>query len=308
MKVAVLGSGAMGGLFGGLLAEAGENVTLVDIWKEHVDTINRKGLRITGVGTDRTVRARATSKPAEIGPVDLILIFVKSYNTKHAIENALSIVSDRTTILTLQNGLGNIEEISKVIPSQQVIGGSTTHGSTLIGPGEIYHAGKGVTVIGELNGKDSSRIRTIAGILNRAGIETSISDNVIGAIWSKVLINVGINALTALTRMRNGELLGIREIRETMMNAVEEGLRVAMAASIRLEIKNPMQTVLDVAQATADNKSSMLQDIEKGAKTEIDAINGAIVALAKKYGLETPVNKTLAAAVKGLEKSAPIHA
>jgi 2-dehydropantoate 2-reductase len=301
MKIAVIGSGAMGSLFGGLLSEAGEDVTLIDIWKEHIDVMNRKGLKITGVGGDRIVRVKATSSPSEVGPVDLILIFVKSYDTRKATMDALPMVGTNTIFLTLQNGLGNIEQIAEVVGSDRVIAGSTTHGSTLIGPGEIYHAGSGVTVIGEISGEITDRVKTIANTFNRAGIETEVSQNIIGVIWSKVLVNVGINALTALTRMRNGELLEVLELKEVMRKAVEESIEVAVKAGIRLEIEDPVEEVFKVARLTAKNKSSMLQDIERRRRTEIDAINGAIVTIGKKYGVKTPVNETLTAAIKGLE-------
>ena len=302
MKIAVVGAGAMGSLFGGLLASSGEDVTLVDVWREHVEAINAEGLRIDGPDGSRVIRVKATSDPSSVGPVDLIIIFVKSYDTLKAARDALPMVTENTAFLSLQNGLGNIEKITEVAGSDRVIPGTTAHGCTLIGPGEIVHAGRGPTIIGELNGRETERAREIRDVLMGAGIETEISRNITGALWSKVLVNVGINPLTALNGIKNGELLDDPEIKETMREAVEEAIMVAEAIGIDLGPKDHVKQVYDVARATAMNKSSMLQDVERGRKTEIDALNGAVVRLAKTLGLDTPVNDALTAAVKGLER------
>jgi len=301
MKIAVVGAGAMGSLFGGLLADAGEEVTLIDVWKEHVDAINARGLRITGISGDRTVNVMATTDPGIVGSVDLVIIFVKSYDTAKAARDALPMASDETVFLSLQNGLGNIDKISEAAGNHRIIRGVTAQGSTLLGPGEIYHAGRGPTVIGELDDAQTERVQGISEAFNHAGIPTEISLNIQGAIWSKVLVNVGINPLTALTGLRNGELLEHPEIKEVMKKAVEEGLLVARGLGIKMELQNPVEKVYEVAEATAANRSSMLQDVERGRRTEIDALNGAIVELGRRIGVDTPVNETLVAAVKGLE-------
>jgi 2-dehydropantoate 2-reductase len=303
MRIAVVGAGAMGSLFGGLLAEAEEEVTLIDVWKEHVDAINARGLRITGISGDRTVNVRATNDPGSVGPMDLIIIFVKSYDTAKAARDALPMASDETVFLSLQNGLGNIDEIAEAAGRHRIIRGVTAQGSTLLGPGEIYHAGRGPTVIGELDDAPTERARRISEAFNHAGIPTEISTNVLGALWSKILINVGINPLTALTGLRNGELLEHPEIKAVMKRAVEEAMMVTLGLGIETGLDDPVERVYAVAEATAANRSSMLQDMERGRRTEIDALNGAIVELGRRVGVETPVNETLVAAVKGLESA-----
>ena len=302
MRIAVVGAGAMGSIFGGLLAEAGEDVTLVDVWRAHVDAINSRGLRMKGISGDRTVWVRATTYPHAEAAVDLILVFVKSYDTLQAARDALPMASEETIFLTLQNGLGNIEKIGEVAGSTRVVGGCTSQGSTLLGPGEIYHAGRGSTTVGELDGTITARARRISEVFTGAGIETEVSPNIEGAIWSKVLVNVGINALTGLTGMKNGELLHVPEIKALMRQAVEEAWEVAAAMGVRIDLDDPVARVYQVAEATADNTSSMLQDIQRGRPTEIDALNGAIVDLGDRLNIDTPVNEALTAAVKGLEK------
>jgi 2-dehydropantoate 2-reductase len=301
MKIAVVGAGAMGSLFGGLLAAAGEKVILVDIWEEHVEAINTRGLIIEKNSTRQTIEVRATTDHSKVGLVDLIILFVKSYDTHDAIEDIKVIVSEDTVLLSLQNGLGNIEKISELIGKNKVIPGTTAQGCTLMGPGEIKHAGYGSTIIGEIDGRISKRIIKIRDTFNRAGIKTEISDKIKVALWSKVLVNIAINPVTALTGLRNGELLDHPEIVKVMLNAVEEAIRVAEALKIDLGFDEHIENVYKVARATYSNKSSMLQDIYKGKRTEIDALNGVIVASARRIGLPVPVNDTLTALVKGLE-------
>jgi len=300
LRIAVVGSGAMGGLFGGMLAEAGEEVTLVDVWEEHVRAINERGLRVRGVGGERAIRVAATANPGEVGPVDLVLIFVKSYDTQEAAADALPLASGETVFLTLQNGLGNAEKIAEVVGSHRVVVGVTAQGSTLLGPGEIRHAGVGATTIGELNGARTARILRIKDAFNRAGLATEVSTSILDAVWSKVLVNVGINALTALTGLRNGELLAFPEIRGVMRRAVLEAKEVAEAKGVRIG-GDPVEKVYEVAETTAANRSSMLQDIDRCRRTEIGALNGTIVEMGRRLGVDTPVNEALTAAVLGLE-------
>ena len=300
MRIAVVGSGAMGGLFGGMLAEAGEEVTLVDVWEEHVRAINERGLRVRGVGGERVIRVSATTNPGEVGSVDLVLIFVKSYDTQEAAADALPLASGETVFLTLQNGLGNAEKIAEVVGSHRVVVGVTAQGSTLLGPGEIRHAGVGATTIGELNGAKTSRILRIKEAFNSAGLDTEVSASILDAVWSKVLVNVGINALTALTGLRNGELLAFPEIRGVMRRAVLEAKEVAEAKGVRIG-GDPVEKVYEVAETTAANRSSMLQDIDRCRRTEIGALNGTIVEMGRRLGVDTPVNEALTAAVLGLE-------
>ena len=300
MKIAILGAGAIGSLFGALLWESGEDIVLIGR-KKHVEAIRSRGLKISGISGERIVKPKAVTTTQEVGKVDLIIISVKSYDTEQAAKDALNMVHPNTAVLTIQNGLGNIEKLSEIIGEKHVIGGVTMQGSTFTKPGEIYHAGKGPTIIGELNGEITDRIKRIAETFNKAKIETKITRNIRGVLWDKIIINTGINALTAITRMKNGELLKIPEIKNTMIEAVKEAVNVAKALNIKLEVKDHVKRVIEIAEATANNKSSMLQDVERGKRTEIDFINGAIVKLGKKLGIETPVNETLTALVKGIE-------
>ncbi len=304
MKIAIVGSGAMGSLFGGLLAESGNEVYLLDVWKEHVETINKKGLWIEGLSGDRFIKIKAVTEPKEIGDTsDLIIIFVKSYHTENAAKNISLLVGENTSILTLQNGLGNFEILNNIFGSEKVIAGTTSYGATILGPGKVRHAGIGPTTIGELNGKITDRIEKIAQVLSKAEIKTEISDNVLGLVWSKLLINVGINALGVLIRVRNSELIKGEYSSKLQAALVEEAIEVAKKKGIKLVHKNMAKEVALICEKTSANVNSMLQDVLKKRRTEIDFINGAIVREGKKLNLSTPVNQTITDLIKAIEEA-----
>lgn len=295
MKIAVLGAGAMGSLYGAKLSANGKNeVHLIDVWKEHIDAVNSNGLQMEE-GDDVLLyeNLKGHTSSEETGVCDLVLVFVKSTVTKTAVESNAAVFGPNTVALTLQNGLGNIEQISSVIGAERVIAGTTAHGATMLSPGKIRHAGKGKTIIGELGGHESDRIRKMAAVLEDAGMETVISGNVLGRVWDKLLVNVGINALTGITKLYNGQLLDYPEIEELLEKAVSEGVAVARAKGIRLGFDDPVAHTKDLCRATAANKSSMLQDILNDRQTEIEMMNGAIVREGKALGIETPVNLAL---------------
>ena len=304
MRIAILGSGAMGCLYGGLLAEAGCPVTLIDVWKEHIDTINRQGLRIEGVGGERVISGiRGVTDPKDAGIADLLIVFVKATMTRTAISQAMPVVGPDTTVMTLQNGLGNVEALSDAAGAHRVVAGVTGHGSTLVGPGVIRHAGEGDTVIGEASGVISERTEAIADVLRKAGFAVSVSDNVMGLIWGKLLVNVGINALTAITGLKNGRLVDFPETNELMALAIEEAVAVAKKKGDRVNVAEPVRHTREIAKKTAGNRSSMLQDVCRHRQTEISVINGAIVEEGRRLGVPTPVNAVLANLVAVREKT-----
>lgn len=298
MKVAILGAGAMGCLYGGMLAEAGNEVVLVDIWKDHVDTVNRDGLKIERAGVTRVVKnIRGVTDAADAGEVDLVLVFVKADMTSRAAQGAKSLIGASSAVLTLQNGLGNAEALCAVFGTSRVTAGTTGHGSTMLAPGHIRHAGEGETIIGELDGNISERIEVLASLFENAGISTKISENVVGLIWTKLLVNVGINALTAVTDLKNGRLLDFAETDGLLAAAVEEARAVAKAKGILLETEDPVGHTRAIARKTADNRSSMLQDILAKRQTEISVINGAVAAEGERLGVPVPVNRVLTSLV-----------
>ena len=302
MKIVVLGAGAMGSIFGGHLAEAGEDVILLDVWREHVEAINNKGLHITGVSGDRYIRVRATTDAKDVGTADLVILAVKAYNTKDAITTYRSIFTPNTILLTIQNGLIDVKMLEQLSGTSRVLVGVTGHGATMLGPGEVYHAGRGKTVIGNPRGGITEEVKHVVEILNRANLEAEASPDVRGVVWTKLMANIGINPVTALTRLRNGEIVENPETRAIMEMAVREAYEVAKTLKIKLLVDDPIAYVIDIAKKTATNKSSMLQDVERQRPTEIDVINGAVVRIGKQIGVSVTVNEILTNLIKGLER------
>ena len=304
MKVAILGAGAMGCLYGGMLAEAGHEVVLVDVWQDHVEALNTSGLVIEESGQERRIEnLRAVTRPSEAGVCDLVVVFVKATLTEQAMREALCLVGERTMVLTLQNGLGNVEKLNAAAGAPHVVAGTTGHGSTLLGPGRIRHAGKGETIIGEQSGERSERIAALASAFERAGIVTKISENVMGLIWTKLIVNVGINALTAVTGLKNGQLVDYPETEALMREAIDEASAVAKAKGIRFEVDDPFEHTRSIARKTAGNRSSMLQDVLNKRRTEISVINGAVVEEGERLGIAVPVNTVLTRLISVREKT-----
>ena len=300
MKIVVIGAGAMGSLFGGLLAEHKNDVTLLDIWQEHVNAITSKGLSIERDGIQRQISVQATTESESIGAADLVIVFVKSTQTAQAAQTAAKLISTTGMVLTLQNGMGNADILAVGLGGDRVLAGTTSHGATLLGPGMIRHAGIGATTIGLWQGADSTKTESVADLFNRAGIETSVTVDVRSLIWGKLLINVGINAITALTGIKNGEITEFPAARHLAEMAVREAMTVAKAQGISVR-KDVVEHVLQVAQATAANRSSMGQDVDNQRQTEIGAINGVVVEYAKKADIAVPVNEALTCLVETLQ-------
>lgn len=303
MKIAVIGAGAMGSLFGAYLTQAGESVTVVDIWPEHIRAIQKQGLILESANGEQMFPLVATTEIHQLESVDLVILFVKSAATRAAALSAATILRQDGRILTLQNGLGNAETIADVIGRERVLVGTTAQGATMLGPGRVRHAGQGDTHIGKMQGGVDQFCQDVAAILSRSGLPAFVETDVRGLVWGKLVVNTGINALTALLRLRNGQLVELPETKKLLEMAVAEAVQVAKAAGIQLPYSDPVEKVVSVAIATKNNQSSMLQDILRGSPTEIAVINGAIVREGERLGVATPVNQTLTLLVRSLEKN-----
>lgn len=304
MKIAVVGSGALGGFFGALFCDLGEEVTLVDTDPEKVKTIRESGLTITTKQWEKTLYPRITSSTEDVGPVDLVFFSVKSYATLTAAGSLPPLMGENTLVMSIQNGIGNVEKIASVVGPERVIGGITAHSFQMLGPGHIrYVGGAGHLHMGKMDGKNTHMVHEIADLLRKGGIEVEVNDDIQDYIWYKLLINTPINAIAAITRLKNGEIAENEEIRPVMWLAGDEAIAVARAEGVRILLPgHPVETCLNALRAAAENKASMLQDVEARRRTEIDAINGAIVERGERLGISTPVNRTLTALVKAIEK------
>ncbi|MFC1825289.1 ketopantoate reductase family protein [Thermodesulfobacteriota bacterium] len=301
MQILIVGPGAMGCLFAARLKRAGGEVVLLDYLQDRAAKINAQGIIVEGITGEYRVEV-----PVVVGGLpevpDTALICVKSNNTGAACRTIKPWLKPETMVVTLQNGVGNLEMMEEVFGGKRVLGGVTAEGATLLGPGRIRHAGQGDTIIGPGGAADSPAEKIVAAF-QRADFNARSAENVHELIWGKLIINVGINALTAITRLKNGRLGEMDSTRKIMAKAVNEAVTVAKEKGIHLPYPEPLDRVLEVCRATSGNIASMLQDVLKERLTEVDFINGAIVREGKARGIPTPVNSTLTYLVKAIQES-----
>ena len=305
MKICILGAGALGCALGGVLTEAGNDVWLINRNAAQVEAMNTRGLLLRDAGVDRTVRVQAANMAEDAGVVDLVVVLVKSFDTRQAMDAAKSLVGPETVVLSLQNGLGHEDILADVVGRERVLAGKTYAGGTQLGIGHVLVGTRGKeTHLGELDGRITERAQRIAAVFNAAGLQTQVSSNILGTLWDKLLINVATGALTGITRLTYGDLYRQPALEACGVAAVAEAMAVARASGIVLSITEPREAwVKASAGLPQEFKTSMLQSLEKGSITEIDFVNGAVVRWGEKCGVPTPVNQTLVACIKGIEKS-----
>lgn len=308
MKIAVLGAGALGCAMGSCLSESGHEVWLINRRADHVEAMNKHGLSVRVNGIDRYTPVKAALNAADIaaqiGTVDLLVVLVKSFHTREAITSSTSIVGPDTVVLSLQNGLGHEDVLAEVVGRDKVLAGKTYAGGVMLGPGRIIRGTDGKeTYIGELDGRMTDRVQRVAEVFNAAGLITHISDNIMGTMWEKLLVNVATGALSGITHLAYGDLYQVPEVKACALAAVQEAMDVAHASGIRLSVNDPEQPWIKAAAGLPPEfKASMLQSLEKGSITEVDYVNGSVVRWGQKCGVPTPVNSTLVACLKGIER------
>lgn len=303
MKIAVLGAGAMGSVIGGLLARGGHDVTLVDVHQGTIDAINAHGLKVENKeGKTETIRVRATDAPMSVGEVDVVLVFVKCYHTAAAVASALPMMGPNTVVLSLQNGWGNGPCISRIVGEGRLLVGVCYHSATVAGAGRVQHVGKGMTFMGELDGKMSERLNRIAKGFRDAGVEVTATPTVLNEIWSKLALNACTLPTSALLRFYAPQLAEHEPTRELMRALLGEVATVARAQGIATDFDERWEAIIGLLKRCSPHaKSSMLQDVEKGRRTEIDVINGAIVEAGQRLGIPTPYNEAMVKLIKSLE-------
>ncbi|MDD1773354.1 MAG: 2-dehydropantoate 2-reductase [Methanomassiliicoccales archaeon] len=296
MRISVFGAGALGSLMGALLSTKHE-VTLIGR-KAHVDAINQKGLEISGI-VEELVHPAATTDVNGLESQDLVLITVKAYDTEEAVTSVAPIVDMDTIVVSLQNGLDNVRMISRAYGSRGV-GGVTSCGATFLGPGRIRFAGRGETIFGSTAGRRDLAERA-RDAFNECGIESTVTDDIMAEVWMKIIVNASINPITALVRSENACIEDDPILRELAERVCDEAVAVAKASGVRLPRCDPLGKVMRVVSATRNNRSSMLQDVEAGRRTEVDEITGAIVKEAKRHGIPAQTNETLWGLVRCLQ-------
>jgi 2-dehydropantoate 2-reductase len=312
MRIVVVGPGALGSLFAATLAmhsqgaeegRAKHEVWLLDHNSSRARQLAANGLLLERGGERYACPVRATAEPGEIGSADLVLLCVKSYDVASGLTQAAALLGPDTLLLGLQNGIAHLPLLEALSENSLVAIGVTAQGATLLASGHVRHGGRGLTRVGFLKpppANGAARLREVATTLAAGGLETEIVADMQVQVWAKLFVNVGINALTAIHGCRNGDLLDMPEVRAQLVEAVREALAVARALEIPVE-GDPVVATLDVCRATAENISSMLQDVQQQRPTEIDAINGAVVDHGHRLQIPVPVNELLVSMVKEIE-------
>jgi 2-dehydropantoate 2-reductase len=301
MKFLIVGPGAMGCLFAARLHAAGFDVTLYDYNSTRAGIINKKGISVEGVSGNYRAAVPVITEMSGIDP-DMVLICVKSNKTRNAAESLRDRIPEKALFATLQNGLGNVETLREILGENRIIGGVTSEGATSLDTGKIRHAGAGSTVFGPEK-EFGKRLEELVAAFNKSGFSTTSSDNVDDLIWGKLIVNVGINALTAIIGLKNGRLPEYEGSLAIMKEAVAEAVAVSKAKKINSAFDDPFEKVLEVCRNTAGNIASMLQDVLNKRPTEVDYINGAICKEGQKAGIPTPVNRTLTDLVRTIQAS-----
>lgn len=299
MKVAVMGAGAVGGYFGGLLAKGGGEVTFIARGK-HLDALRSRGLTVKSFKGDFSLPVKATDDPREVGPVDLILFCVKSYHTESAIRQALPMVGKETVILSLQNGVDNEEKLASIVGKEKVLAGVTYIGSSIQEPGVLLHEMEGKIAFGELDGGLSERVLTLKAFFDRYGLLAEASQHIQKALWTKLAWNAPFNGINALIGGLVRAIVENTHTRELARRVTEEVIAVANASGVELAFEEVWERNLKFSQR-ADIKTSMLQDLEVGRPLEHEALIGIIVKKGAELGIPTPHNFALYALLSSLQ-------
>jgi 2-dehydropantoate 2-reductase len=292
MRIAIIGPGAVGSLFGALLTEGGHQVVLVDRDPARAQGISSNGISLRGASGDRTVRVMATTDTREYSGIDLILLCVKAHATVEALAMHRALIKPSTLVWSIQNGIGNLETIARVIDDRMLLGGVTTQAAYFDEDGGLVHAADGPTLIGEQAGGSSARVEAIVAVLSRPGLQIRPSPDIRREIWHKFFVNVGINAVAAIRGVPNGALLEDPQAGKLLEAAVAEAVKFAGIKGYEFVIAEETARALEVARQTAKNFNSMLEDLRHGRRTEIEALNGAVPG---------PVNESLTQQIQFLQ-------
>ena len=305
-NLVVVGAGAMGSLFGGLLAEKGMAVTLLDPWQEHIDTIKKNGLKMVGYGGERIIRLDATTNGQDITAADLVFFQCKAVFNELAANSVkhLFAADTNTVAISFQNGIGNEEEIGRCIGMERILGGLTAQGGNIESPGIVHNHTELPSYIGEMTRGISDRSLHWAKLLSEYGLPTNASEDIRLAMWKKLFANIGISSISAIPNLTIGEISSNEKIRNISYSAIDEALDVAHAEGFKFtkdQAREVFNAILDPVKGTPNNKSSLCVDVLNKRPSEIDYINGAIVKMGEKHRIKTPVNSTLLGLVKGIE-------
>ena len=308
MKIGIVGSGAMGSVYGALLADAGNEVWMFDKWPEHVEAMRTRGLRCEGASGDRTVRVNATTQATNAGACALAVLATKVMDIEAALGAARAMIGPDTLVLAIQNGLGNVERVQRVLGAENLLFGiAGGFGAELKGPGHVHHNGMESINLAELQGGITARLERIAEVWRAADFTVNVHDDLWPVVWSKLVANVAFSAICTVTGMRVGQVRANEEAWGIARACVQEAVAVAAAKDIALAYDDPVGWVSEFAGKIPNARPSMYQDVMARRRSEIDAIHGGVVAEGAKLGVPTPTCALLVQLVKALEAKSREH-
>jgi len=308
MKIGIIGAGAMGSVYAGLMADAGHDVWMFDSWAAHVAAVNANGLRVEGASGDRISRPRATSDATEAGVVELAIVATKAMQTAAAVEAARPMIGPETPVLSLQNGLGNVERIQTLVDPKNVLCGiAGGFGAAMVGPGHVHHNGMEAINIAEAAGGVTPRVEKVADAWRDSGFTVGVYEDIWPVVWSKLMANIAVSATCALTGMRVGQVVENEWAWGLSLDCVREAAACAAAKGIKLLYPDPIAWVGDFTTKIPDAMPSMYQDVQAGRVSEIGSIHGGVVAEGAKLGVPTPTCAFMVRAVSALQEKNRVH-
>ena len=303
MKICIIGTGAMGSVYAGLLGDAGNDVWAIDNWQAHIEAIRDNGLRVEGKSGDRTANIMASTNAKEAGTCDLVIIATKAMQVVEAAESVKPIVDQNTIVLTIQNGLGSFEKVADILgPERVIVGIAGGFGASIIKPGHVHHNSMEFVHLGELNGPVTTRLAEVAQIWDDAGFNVKVFDDIHQLVWEKLICNVCFSGTCAITEMTVGEVMTDENAWRVASGCATEAYAVAKARGIHIDFDDPVDHVYNFGVKIPDARPSMLLDHLEGRSSEIDVINGAIPREGKKVGVATPFNTVVSALVRAKER------
>jgi len=303
MKIAIVGCGAMGSVYAALLADAGHDVWAIDSWREHVQAMRDRGLRLEGASGDRTVKLHASTNAADAGPCDLVIIATKAMHVEEAAQSARALIGPETVVLSIQNGLGGPDTAARIVGRDRVLVGVVGgFGASMRGPGHAHHNGWELVRLGEFSGPITPRLEKVADVWRSGGFRVKCFDDIDQLVWEKLICNVCYSGTCAITERTIIEVIEDADAWACASGCAKEAFAVAKARGIRVDIDDPVQYVRDFGMKIPNARPSMLLDHLAGRMSEIDAINGAIPVAARAIGLEAPFNTVVSALVRAKER------
>jgi 2-dehydropantoate 2-reductase len=303
VKIAIVGTGAMGSVYAGLLASAGHEVWAVDPWQEHVDAIRERGLRVEGASGDRVVGVRATTDAAEVGEAELVVIATKAMNVEAASESARVLVGPETLVLSIQNGLGGPDLAAAILGDERVaVGVAGGFGASIVEPGHVHHHGLELIRLGERKGPATPRIEAISQVWRAAGFNVQTYDDIDRLVWEKLICNVTFSGPCTVLGCTIGEVIADPHAWTVASQCGQEAFQVARALDVSLGFDDAASYARDFGLRIPGARPSMLLDLMAGRRSEIDFINGAIPRVGGEVGVAAPLNETITALVKALER------